>query len=251
MLHGADRLTEIVADDPIVASPPKLALVRPDAAATPGILGSRYGMRRGVNVPMVVLLLLVHIILIAALMQARHYVRHVREVRLSVVNLMPPPPPPAAEVPPPPSQPKVVAPPLVQVPTPMQAVATTPDIAPVPAAIAPVPAPAPVVASFAPPAPPGILEGGELGTQMVAGRPPRYPVESRRKREQGTVVLTLTLGVGGTVESLAVTRSSGFSRLDKAAGDAVRSWRWKPTIRDGQPVRVKGIVEIPFVLLPE
>ena len=94
----------------------------------------------------------------------------------------------------------------------------------------------------------GIVQGGDLGTQMIAGRPPRYPVESRRKREQGTVLLALTLGLDGAVESLSIAQSSGFARLDNAARDAVRGWRWKPVMRDGQPVRVKGVVEIPFVL---
>ena len=93
-----------------------------------------------------------------------------------------------------------------------------------------------------------IVQGGDLGTQMIAGKPPRYPVESRRKREQGTVLLALTLGLDGAVESLSIAQSSGFARLDNAARDAVRGWRWKPVMRDGQPVRVKGVVEIPFVL---
>ena len=83
---------------------------------------------------------------------------------------------------------------------------------------------------------------------MVSGKPPRYPIESRRKREQGTVVLALTLGIDGTVESIAINRSSGHARLDTAAFDAVRGWRWQPTIRGRQPVRVRGIVEIPFIL---
>ncbi|EQB31940.1 energy transducer TonB, partial [Sphingobium ummariense] len=105
--------------------------------------------------------------------------------------------------------------------------------------------PAPVVA---PPAPPSTVQGGDLASQMVAGKPPRYPVESRRKREQGTVVLSLTLGLDGAVEAIGVSHSSGFRRLDDAALDAVRRWRWKPMMRDGQPVRVRGVVEIPFVL---
>jgi protein TonB len=83
---------------------------------------------------------------------------------------------------------------------------------------------------------------------MIAGKPPRYPVESRRKREQGTVLLALTLAPDGSVDTIAVARSSGFSRLDNAALDAVRRWRWKPMVQQGQPVRVKGVVEIPFVL---
>ncbi len=92
------------------------------------------------------------------------------------------------------------------------------------------------------------MPGGDLSAQMVSGKPPRYPIESRRKREQGTVVLALTLGLDGAVESLTIARSSGFSRLDDAARDAVRKWRWRPMIQQGQPVKVKGVVEIPFVL---
>src|SRR3546814_7287866 len=68
-----------------------------------------------------------------------------------------------------------------------------------------------------------VVQGGDLGAQMIAGKPPRYPVESRRKREQGTVVLALTLGLDGAVESLSIARSSGFPRLDNAARDALRS----------------------------
>ena len=40
------------------------------------------------------------------------------------------------------------------------------------------------------------------------------------------------------------------ARLDKAALDAVRRWRWSPMLRDGQAVAVRGLVEIPFTLTP-
>ena len=103
-------------------------------------------------------------------------------------------------------------------------------------------------APAAPPAPPSLVQGGDLGAQMVAGKPPRYPIESRRKKEQGTVVLSLIVGLDGAVESINVAQSSGSARLDNAARDAVKGWRWKPILRSGQPVRVKGVVEIPFIL---
>lgn len=83
---------------------------------------------------------------------------------------------------------------------------------------------------------------------MISGGPPRYPVESRRRKEQGTVELNLVLGLDGKVETISVAHSSGFARLDQAALDAVRRWRWAPTLRDGSPVKVRGTVEIPFVL---
>ena len=231
MLRVADRFVEEGGDDgvvPLSAAPPSLSStpIRLDAAP------ARYGARSGVNVPAILVILLLHAVIIAALVHARHHVHRVREARLSVVNLMPPPPPPSAKAPPPPPHSRIVAPPpLVKVPpAPVPTVATTPTIVP--------------------PAPPEPTEmaGGDLGTQMIAGKPPRYPVESRRKREQGTVLLALTLGLDGAVESLSIAQSSGFARLDNAARDAVRGWRWKPVMRDGQPVRVKGVVEIPFVL---
>lgn len=253
MLGAAERF---IADD--VASPlfpadsptpsSRIKVAEAQLVATP-----RYGERRGINLPMVLAIVFIHGVLIFALMQARQHIERVRETRLSVLNLTPPPPPPAAETPPPPpSTPQVDAPPpLVQVPVPPVPIAATPESTPVAVPVASVVSSAPVVAAPSAPAAPSTVQGGDLATQMVFGKPPRYPIESRRKHEQGTVVLSLTLGVDGAVENLAIAQSSGFSRLDAAARDAVRTWRWKPTIRDGRPVRVKGVVEIPFVLRSE
>lgn len=250
MLHAASRPT----DDFLPDLPHDL--VRPTAASivrsqpeqsAPG----RYGARSRPNIPVIAAILILHILLVSALIQIRSHVQHVQEAKLTVVNLSPPPPPPSAQTPPPPpSTPQVVAPPpIVQTPVPpVQTVQTTPDPVPVPSpqrTVVATPAPSPAVAS---PAPPSLIQGGDLSAQMIAGKPPRYPVESRRKREQGTVVLTLTLGVDGAVDTIAVSQSSGFARLDDAARDAVRKWRWSPVIRNGQPMRVKGVVEIPFVL---
>lgn len=248
MLHAAER---IVDEDDVLSLPP----VMPTPAASamvplPERPTSRYGESGSPNWLVIALILVVHALLIAAIMHVRQQSHRREEARLSVVNLTPPPPPPANEAPPPPpSKPQIVAPPpLVQVPIPPVAqVATAPDPTPLAASPPAIAAPSPAVV-YAPPAPPSIMQGGDLGAQMVSGKPPRYPVESRRKREQGTVVLALTLAIDGTVESVVIAHSSGFSRLDDAARDAVRRWRWKPMIQQGQPVRVKGVVEIPFVL---
>lgn len=231
--------------DPVSA--PSVSLVQP--AAPPPV--ERYRARSRPNLPAIAAILMLHAVAIGALVQVRNHVQRVEEAKLTVVNLSPPPPPPPAAQapPPPPSTPQVVAPPpIVQTPAPPVPVQTTPDPVPVPAAVpVAVSVPGPP-APVAPPVAPGIVQAGDLGAQMVAGKPPRYPVESRRKREQGTVVLTLILGLDGAVESISVSQSSGFSRLDNAARDAVKNWRWKPILRSGQPVRVKGVVEIPFIL---
>ncbi len=255
MLRMADRMDGSDGDfaatsdtapvQPLSASP----VARTNEAPATG----RYGDSRSVSLPTILIVCLVHAVLLAAVVQARHhYARH-REEKLTVVNLTPPPPPPpAAEAPPPPSpaQPEVVAPPpIVQTPVPPQPqVMTTPDPSPVVMPIARAAPPAPPSMAPSLPAPPSTVQGGDLSAQMISGKPPRYPIESRRKREQGTVVLSLIVGVDGRVATIAVARSSGFARLDDAARDAVRGWRWSPIIRDGQAVMVKGIVEIPFVI---
>ena len=208
-----------------------------------------FGARRGPNWTAIVLIAAAHALALFALV---HFdVIHVapRKAQPLVVELIstPPPPPPAAVVPeaapPKPAEPPIVAP---------RAVVTTPAAPPPPVVVTDVPPPvrAVVVAPAAPTpaASGGPVTVGDLSSKMLAGDPPRYPLESRRKREQGTVWLTVLLGLDGRVQDVSVARSSGFARLDKAALDAVRRWRWSPTLRDGQPVMVRGTVDIPFVL---
>lgn len=137
-------------------------------------------------------------------------------------------------------QPLVVAPPpIVQTPAPPPQILTAPAPPPAQAAVIAPPSPKPSVS-----APVSV----DLSSKLVAGKPPRYPTESRRKHETGTVLLRLVLGLDGSVSDIAIAQSSGFDRLDKAALEAVRRWRWSPTLQAGQAVQVRGVVEIPFVL---
>lgn len=94
----------------------------------------------------------------------------------------------------------------------------------------------------------GPVSVSNLNTNLIQGTPPAYPRSSRRKREQGTVVLKLVIKEDGRVANAAIHKSSGFSALDDAALAAVRGWRWSPTIREGQKVQITGLVQIPFVL---
>ncbi len=83
----------------------------------------------------------------------------------------------------------------------------------------------------------------------ASGNPsPRYPGMSRRRGEEGQVVLRVVVGPDGRVVSLSVAQSSGFRRLDLAALDAVRRWRFDPA-RRGR-IAIGGAVRIPirFVL---
>ncbi len=92
------------------------------------------------------------------------------------------------------------------------------------------------------------VEGGDLSSQVISARPPVYPIDARRRREQGTVKLRVLVGPDGRVEDLQIAVSSGSDQLDKAALTAVRRWRWAPQKQNGQPVAVRGMVPVTFAL---
>ena len=83
---------------------------------------------------------------------------------------------------------------------------------------------------------------------MLFAKPPSYPLDSRRAREQGTVKLRVLVGSDGAVKDIEIAGSSGSARLDRAALQAVRRWRWSPVMSNGSAVAVRGYVTIPFVL---
>ena len=62
---------------------------------------------------------------------------------------------------------------------------------------------------------------------------PVYPSASRRAGEEGTVLLKILIGVDGRAQDVQVSKSSRFSRLDDAAVDAVRKWRFAPAVQGG------------------
>ena len=88
-------------------------------------------------------------------------------------------------------------------------------------------------------------EFGEIGISNPA---PRYPYMSRIREEQGRVVLEVYVDLQGKVSRIQTLRSSGFSRLDRAAVKAVKKWKFVPASQDGTPT--SGVVKVPinFVL---
>lgn len=62
---------------------------------------------------------------------------------------------------------------------------------------------------------------------------PEYPRLSRRLWEQGSVELRVRVLADGSVGAVTVLRSSGFERLDRAAVDGVRAWRFRAATLDG------------------
>jgi protein TonB len=77
---------------------------------------------------------------------------------------------------------------------------------------------------------------------------PRYPPQSRRLREQGLVVLRVVIDEHGEASSIEIETSSGHTRLDDAARDAVLRAAFRPYVEDGEPRRALVLIPIEFAL---
>jgi len=171
----------------------------------------------------------------------------------------PPPPPPAAPV-------KIVRPKII---TPQRMVAPTvipkkiemikeeaPDIGAIGAVgvaggtglggntlggiLAAPPPPKPVT-------PTRITVGGNVQQAKALQHPdPQYPAIAKAAHVQGTVILHAIISKDGTIQQLQLV--SGHPLLVNAAMDAVRQWRYQPTMLNGQPVEVDTTIQVVFSL---
>lgn len=73
-----------------------------------------------------------------------------------------------------------------------------------------------------------------------------YPLLAQQMKVQGSVVLQAFIGADGTIQSLHVM--SGPTILASAAQQAVREWRFKPYLVNGQPVETKATITVNFTI---
>jgi len=106
-------------------------------------------------------------------------------------------------------------------------------------------------AAAAPPPPPPQISrvrlGGNVQEAKIIARPsPVYPALARQARISGQVVLHAIIGKDGNVSQLEVV--SGHPLLVQAALDAVKQWRYQPTLLNGEPVEVDTTITATFAL---
>src|SRR5579864_1136426 len=88
---------------------------------------------------------------------------------------------------------------------------------------------------------------GVTAPHVIYDPAPEYSTEARQAKHQGTVVLWAIIGPDGRPRDLRVYRSLGMG-LDEKAMEAVRTWRFRPATKDGNPVAVQIEVEVNFHL---
>jgi protein TonB len=76
----------------------------------------------------------------------------------------------------------------------------------------------------------------------------RYPRAALRRREEGTVLLSVLVDAQGRVQRIEIARSSGHARLDAAAREAVARARFKPVLQAGVAIPAWGTVPVAFKL---
>ena len=131
-------------------------------------------------------------------------------------------------------------PPLPEVPAPDANASVKPRRSPAPSVPLPPPAAAPRSAErgavLAPPRP------------LATNRAPTYPQAARAHGLEGVVRLEITIEADGTVLAAWIETSSGHAILDRAAEEAVRSWRFAPALADGVPTRTTVRLPVAFRL---
>lgn len=90
------------------------------------------------------------------------------------------------------------------------------------------------------------ISAGVAGGLLIQKTPPAYPQIARAARVSGTVVIEATIFKSGAVGNLRAV--SGPTMLRQAALDAVRTWRYRPYMLDGEPVEVQTTVSVTFTL---
>ncbi len=89
--------------------------------------------------------------------------------------------------------------------------------------------------------------GGNVQAAKIINRvQPVYPPLARQTRISGTVRLHAIISKDGTIQQLEVV--SGHPLLQQAALDAVRQWRYQPTLLNGDPVEVDTTIDVIFSL---
>ncbi len=110
----------------------------------------------------------------------------------------------------------------------------------------------------APSGPAATLESGGGASGQVNAHPslesairPTYPIASRRRGEEGTVILDVSVGADGRAAAVTLVSSSSFPDLDRAAVRAAEQARFNPGTRNGKPVASTARLTLIFRLRDE
>lgn len=92
------------------------------------------------------------------------------------------------------------------------------------------------------------MSPARLDAAQLHKSPLEFPAMSREAGEEGTVLLLVRVSESGRTDQVQVAQSSGYSRLDEAALNSVRQWRFIPARHGSRPVAESVMVPVNFRL---
>lgn len=107
-------------------------------------------------------------------------------------------------------------------------------------------APAPLPIGPVPEGPELSLDADGLKALYLRNPRPAYPAASRRLGEQGTVYVRAFITVDGDAKHVELRTSSGFPRLDRAALESIKTWKFVPAKKDDKPVEAAFVIPMKF-----
>lgn len=188
---------------------------------------------------------MLHAAAIAALLQAppvRHRIYQSAPLLVQFIATPKPRPLQASALP----RPALRDPATVQVSLPQFEIAQPQPVISAAARDVPAAPPMPAPAAQSPRTP--TIEAPRFDLAYLRNPAPPYPPLSRRLHEQGRVLLRVRVSADGEAREVRIESSSGSERLDRAALDAVRRWRFSPARRGSEPVEGMALVPIDFAL---
>ena len=97
-----------------------------------------------------------------------------------------------------------------------------------------------------------ILHSSDIAAPVATYHPdPPYTDKARKARQEGTVVLSIGIDAHGKVVDVEEVSKKLGDGLDKSAVQTVRTWKFKPAIKDGAAVPVHVAVDLTFHLPPD
>lgn len=85
-------------------------------------------------------------------------------------------------------------------------------------------------------------------SESLRNAQPRYPIYSRKMRQEGVVIITAEVLTDGSATDVRMVASSGIKLLDEAALETVKQWRFIPAKRDGVPYAQRLRIPVTFSL---
>ena len=94
-----------------------------------------------------------------------------------------------------------------------------------------------------------IRVGGNVqASKLIFKEHPLYPADCKAERLEGTVLLSAVISREGVPISLEQVNQLVDARFVKVATDAVRQWRYQPTLLNGEPVEIISMIQVNFTL---